>query len=89
MEEKKRYVLLIWTAYLIIFVACAVIDLAVSLGLSWVPWVWAGLGIGFAISTANLILKYTTCSKCGKMIKTDDMYCSKCGVKSKMKFSNR
>lgn len=81
MEEKKRNVLFLWIIYLVVFVVCAVIDLVISPGLSWAPWVWVGLGVGFAISTANMILKYTTCPKCGKMTKLDEMYCSRCGRK--------
>ncbi len=72
--------LFLWAIYLVIFVVCAVIDLVTSPGLSWAPWVWMGLGIGFAISTVNMILNYTTCSKCRKMIKLDE-YCSRCGHK--------
>lgn len=71
-----------WITYLIAFILSAAIDLITSPGLNWSYWVWAGLGIGFAISTVNLILTHKTCPKCGKMLDMDDAYCGRCGHKS-------
>lgn len=83
MGEKKKYVLFIWIIYLIVFITCGVVDLAMFPGLSWAQWVWVGLGIGFAISTANMILTKRTCPKCGKMLDRDDAYCGRCGHRFK------
>jgi len=61
LKERERIILFVWVIYFVVFVVCAVIDLAASPGLSWAPWIWMGLGIGFAISTVSMILNYTTC----------------------------
>lgn len=83
MEEKKKYALFIWAAYLIVFIACGVADLATPPGLSWAHWVWVGFGVGFAITTVNMILTKRTCPKCGKMLNVDDVYCGRCRHKFK------
>ncbi len=80
MREREKIILFLWAVYLVVFVACAVIDLAISPGLSWAPWVWMGVGVGFAVTTVNIILNHTTCPKCGKMTKRGE-YCSRCGRK--------
>lgn len=80
MKTKRTVMLSLWIIYFVIFVASAVIDLAMSPGLDWALWVWIGLGIGFVITTANLIINYTTCPHCGRIVKAGG-YCEKCGSK--------